>query len=427
MTLALFTHTKQMSRRALAGALAICLCSALSVLAQGRGGGGGGGGGFGGGGGGTGGGGFGGGGAGGGANRTGSSSTSSTTSATYPANGTIGTANYYVDEWSGKLVILSDSETAQYISEVVSNLSKPKPQVLIKVVFVEVTYNDGYDVGLEGGVTKHISGSINGSGSNLFGLAQQGITPTSGINTLPGAGLYTIAGDSFQATIRAISENGKVEVLSRPTILARNNQQATIVVGQQVPLITGVTFNTFGGQQNSISYQNVGIILEVTPFINADNTVEMIVAPQISSVDATQSQAIASTTNGTAITAPFLDIRSANTVVVTPDGQTVIIGGLMQNSKTSTDSKIPVLGDIPLLGALFHHKVAANSKSELMIFLTPYVVRTPAELASMSTDERGRYDLTPKAFNQKVMNNYLDAVPPVPPATPSASQSPHQR
>jgi general secretion pathway protein D len=155
----------------------------------------------------------------------------------------------------------------------------------------------------------------------------------------------------------------------------------------------------------------------------------MIVAPQISSVDQTQSQAIASTTNGTAITAPFLDIRSANTVVITPDGQTVIIGGLMQNSKTSTDSKIPVLGDIPLLGALFHHKIAANAKSELLIFLTPYVVRTPQELAAMSANERERYNLAPHAFNGKDLNRYLDGNPSVAapsPVTPTTPATPTQ-
>jgi len=404
-------------------ALATLLCLAsLSLLGQVRGGGGGGGGG------GRGGGGGGGGGLGGAGGAAGGASSSGVT---YPPNGAIGNATYYVDEASHKLVVISSSDTATAISNVVFHLSQPKPQVLIKVVFVEVTYNNGYDVGLEGGVTKHISGSVNGSASNLFGLMQQGITPTSGINTLPGAGLYTIAGDSFTATLRAIAEVGKVEVLSRPSILARNAQQATIVVGQQVPLITGVTFNTFGGQENSIAYQNVGIILQVTPFINSDGTVEMIVAPQISSVDPTQSQAIAFGTNGSAITAPYLDIRSANTVVVTPDAQTVVIGGLMQNSKTSTDSKIPLIGDIPLLGALFHHKVSAIAKSELLIFLTPYVVHDPMELARMSVDERGRYNLSPKVFNEKDLNRFLDTTPtnapPVNPDAPGSVPSPHQR
>ena len=104
----------------------------------------------------------------------------------------------------------------------------------------------------------------------------------------------------------------------------------------------------FGNEHNTISYTDVGIILQVTPFINADGTVEMIVAPQISSVDTSQSQSLGTGSNN--ISAPYLDIRSADTVVATPDGQTVVIGGLMQNSKSTTDSKVPLLGDIPLLG-----------------------------------------------------------------------------
>jgi general secretion pathway protein D len=151
---------------------------------------------------------------------------------------------------------------------------------------------------------------------------------------------------------------------------------AQIVVGQEAPLINGVNYDTFGNEHITIQYQNVGIILQVTPFISDNGMVEMILAPQISQVNATQSQAIAFATNGTAISAPYIDIRSANTVVVTPDGQTVVIGGLMQNSKTSTDSKIPLLGDIPGIGALFHHKLTSNAKTELIIMLTPYVIRT---------------------------------------------------
>jgi general secretion pathway protein D len=391
------------------------------LLAQTRtGGGGGGGGGFGGGG-------FGGGGGGGGAGRT-STATSGTSTIERPANGQVGTANFYVDQDSRQLFVIADDATAGYVSNVVANLNRPKPQVLIKVVFLEVTYNKGVDIGVEGGVTKRINASTTNSASSLFGLAQQGITPNSaGVNTLPGAGLYTVVGNDFSATLRAISEVGKVEVLSRPTVLARNNQQATIVVGQEVPLITGVTYDTFGNEHNAISYQNVGIILQVTPFITSDNMVEMILAPQISEVDPSHSQAIAYTTNGQAITAPYIDIRSANTVVVTPDGQTVVIGGLMQNSRSSTDSKIPILGDIPLLGALFHHKLQSDTKTELIILLTPYVVKTPSDLARMSADERGRAQLAPKAFSQAELNQYLEGGQSKPPPPAAPSGSPHAR
>jgi len=416
------TAIRQVCRLAVVG---LC-CLTLPLMAQQRTGGGGGGGA------GGGGGGFGGGGGGGGTSRSSGSSSSGSGASDInrPANGQVGTPQFYVDQDSRTAFVIGDDETTAFVSQVISNLNRPKPQVLIKVVFLEVTYNKGLDVGVEGTVTKNINASTTNTISSLFGLAGQGITPNSaGVNTLPGAGLYTIAGNDFSATLRAIAEKGKIEVLSRPTVLARNNQQATIVVGEEVPLITSVTYDTFGNEHNGIQYQNVGIILQVTPFISDDGLVEMILAPQISEVDATHSQAIAYATNGAAITAPYIDIRSANTVVVTPDGQTVVIGGMMQNSKTSTDSKIPILGDIPGLGLLFHHKISSQVKTELIILLTPYIVRTPGDLARMSQDERGRTDLAPKAFSQKVLNQYLEPGQDQPPpgAAPPPARRPHSQ
>jgi general secretion pathway protein D len=384
--------------------VAAALCGlAIPLLAQQRPGGGGGGGGFGG---------------GAGRSSTAASASSTTGAIDRPGNGQIGSANFYVDPDTGKVVVIADSNTLSRVSEVVSNLGRPKPQVLIKVVFLEVTYNKGYDVGIEGGVRKDLHAGTQLNASNLFSLASQGNNPTTGVTTVPGAGIYSVVGNDFSATLRAIAEVGKVEVLSRPTILARNNQMATIQVGQNVPLINNVTYDTFGNEHIGIQYSTVGIILQVTPFIQPDDMVEMIVAPQISAVDPTLSQVIAYATNGGAISAPYIDVRQANTVVVTPNGQTVVIGGLMQHSKSSTDSKIPILGDIPGLGQLFHHKTKSDQKTELIILLTPYVVRTPADLARMSQDERGRTQLAPQSFPQQEMNQYLEpgntaAPPPV--------------
>jgi type II secretory pathway component GspD/PulD (secretin) len=279
---------------------------------------------------------------------------------------------------------------------------------LIKIVFLEVDYNKGVDIGVEGTVTKNLHAGLTNTASSLFGLAGQGTTPTSGITTMPGAGMYSIVGDDFSATLRAIEEVGNVQILSRPTILARNNQMASIQVGYQIPVPSSVTLSTFGAQ-TAIQWLSVGIILNVTPNITADGMVEMIVAPQISSVDPALGQAIGTTTNGVPITVPAIAIESANTVVVTPDGQTVVIGGLMKNNKSSTDSKIPLLGDIPGLGQLFHHKTSTITKQELIILLTPYVVRTPTDLARMSQDERGRLPMAPKAFTQKELNQYLES------------------
>ena len=111
------------------------------------------------------------------------------------------------------------------------------------------------------------------------------------------------------------------------------------------------------------------------------------------------------------MTAPIIDVRSADTVVVTPNGQTVIIGGLMQNQKTQTDSKIPFLGDIPGLGNLFKRKAKSNTKTELIIFLTPHVVSEPSQLAGLSTTEKDKAQLAPKAFSEQELNQFLDGVP----------------
>jgi general secretion pathway protein D len=278
---------------------------------------------------------------------------------------------------------------------------------LIKVVFLEVTYRKGLDIGIEGSYQKQI-GDITTTGNQSFGLAQQGTLPTP-----PGAGLYQILGADFQATIRAIAEAGKTEVLSRPSVLARNNQEAVITVAQQVPLITNVRYDNFGNQINGVEYTPVGIILRVTPFITSDNMVEMIVSPEISNLS-DQTVPIAAGVN-----APVINTRSADTVVVTPDRQTVVIGGLMSKLQTQADSKIPLLGDIPLLGSLFKRRTKGDTQTELLIFLTPHIVYAPSQLAAMSAGERAQQDITRQSFTDEQLDRMLNGQSSNPTSQPS--------
>ena len=153
--------------------------------------------------------------------------------------------------------------------------------MLIKVVFLEVTHNNSSDIGIEGAFSRNLNSTTTGIVANAFGLSSLnsavgtntavnafGQAVQSFVPTPPGAGLYQVLGSDFQATVRAIAQAGKTEVLSRPSILARNNQQATITVGQSVPLVTSVSYNGLNGTPvSAISYQSVGIILRVTPFI----------------------------------------------------------------------------------------------------------------------------------------------------------------
>ena len=389
-------------------------CATLPANAQRGGGGGFGGGGFGG---------FGGGGFGGGGNNSTAARTTSTTA--YNNNGAVGNATITVDPQTHNLVVIADETTAEQIRNVIQNLDAPKRQVLIKVVFLEVQRNDGSDIGVEGGITKGLGNNLESSAANVFGLAgnnsvitnftalggsflgaQKMLSPSS---TTGANGIYQLAGSDFQVTLKAIASAGRAEVLSRPSILARDGQLAKIVVGQSAPLPTSVSYQTSGNTTIpivNVTYTDVGIILNVTPFIGANGLVEMIVQPQISSIDDTKSQAI-----GNGAQAPYLNIRSADTVVVTPDAEPVVIGGLIENKKSSTDKKVPYLGDIPLIGNLFKTSAKATVKTELMIFLTPHIVQSPRQLTGISAGEQQQTPIIKDSVSEKDLDRYLERVP----------------
>ena len=338
--------------------------------------------------------------------RPAAASSSTAGSRPYVPNGTGGDAVISADTDTKQITFIADEETAQSIKAVIRGLDRPKPQVLIKVVFLEVEYDNTSDIGVEGTITGKLKGPTTGTASNIFGLLSSGASPVP-----PGAGLYTILGNDFSATLRLIASAGKTEILSRPSILARNNQQATITLGQSVPLISATRFDNLGNQINSVTYQNVGIILQVTPFITSEGYVEMIVSPQTSELaDSSQWIPISSGPSGT-VSAPVINTRSADTVVVVPDGQPCIIGGLMENQKISTQSKIPILGDIPLIGNAFKRQTKSYSKTELIIFLTPHVVTQPSQLVGLSATEKANALFTPKAFTEQELDRFLDTVP----------------
>jgi general secretion pathway protein D len=363
--------------------------------------------------GGGGGGGFGGGGGGAGRSGTGSSSRS------YLNNTEVGDAIFSYDPETRKIIVVTDENTNLKIKNVITSLDNPRPQVLIKVVFLEVTHNNSSDIGVEGGYTRQLGNTGTGSIANAFGSSALSSSATSAVpNALgqniqnmlpvpPGAGVYQVLGSDFQATLKAIAQAGKAEILSRPSILARNNQPATISLGQQVPLVSNTRFDAINGQINTVSYQNVGIIVRVTPFISSDGMVEMIVSPETSSL-AERSSWVPISKDALA---PVVNSRLADTVVVVPDGQTVIIGGLMQNQVSESESKVPLLGDIPWLGNAFKRKQKSNLKTELMIFLTPIIIPAPGQLAAMTAEERSRVLLKPKSLPQEQLENLVDQLP----------------
>jgi general secretion pathway protein D len=339
----------------------------------------------------------------------------------YNNNGTVGTASIMVDPDTHNIIVVSDAQTSEQISNVIASLDRPKPQVLIKVVFLQVQLDNSLDLGVEGGWTggnpAQTAGTIfglsglNGIATNFTALGQPlgNGYPTPGSSTLSSGGLYQILGSDYQATVRALAQQGKAQVLSRPSILARDGQPATILVGQQVPLVTGLSYEPVGSSYvpiNNITYTPVGIQINVTPYVSAENYVEMIVTPQDSEVDPTQTEPI-----GGGVNAPVIDTRSADTVVITPDGQTVVIGGLMENDKETSTSKIPLLGDIPLLGALFRTTSKSDDKNELMIFMTPHIVHAPMELAGTVNPPNLTSGFITNTVSEQQLDQFLNNIP----------------
>jgi len=291
----------------------------------------------------------------------------------------LGDALVEVDLETRSLIVITDEDTNAEIGTLIKDLDRPKPQVLIKVLFVEVTQNNDLDFGIEGSYAYTHQGINQGTAQTLFGSPTQG-------------GFYNVMADDWEVTLHALAEEGKLEILSRPSILARNNQEAVIMVGQEVPRVTNSQITNNGLINNTVDYVDVGIILRVTPFITPEGLVEMIVAPEIST-KTDETVQISET-----LSSPVFAKRYAETVVVTPNGKTVVIGGLIESRKTDAVKKVPVLGDIPLLKYAFRRTVKQDTKTELLIFLTPFIVETPEGLADLSQQEIRDLKLTPQAF-----------------------------
>jgi general secretion pathway protein D len=177
-------------------------------------------------------------------------------------------------------------------------------------------------------------------------------------------------------------------------VLVRNNESATITIGQEVPFITNSRITDGGDTINTVTYEDIGIILGVTPHITRERLVEMEVTPEISTLTA-ETVPISNTVN-----ARIIAKRSAQTRVAVADGQTVVIGGLMEDNNTTNVKKLPLLGDIPLIGALFSRTVKNKSKTELLIFLTPTVIESVAGLDKMTRDERSLLELSPRVLRE---------------------------
>ena len=297
------------------------------------------------------------------------------------------------DTDTNSLLILTSSRNYELLKPIIDELDKPVGQVLIKVLFAEITHSDDVDLGTEFSIW-NLRGA--GDSNNLEFSTRFPPTLTGGLTA-------TVLDRTLDVTIRALQETGKLNILSRLYILASNNQTATITVGQQVPYATGESLTT-GQSQTTTEYRDVGIILEVTPSINPDGLVNMTVRPEISS---TTGENVQISEN---LSLPIFATRTSETKVAIRDGQTIVIGGLMQDEIRDTISKVPLLGDIPLMGHLFKRTIKEKDKTELLIFLTPHVALDALALTPISERERSRSNLLDDETVSEIFKKHMDAM-----------------
>lgn len=311
----------------------------------------------------------------------------------YRSNTMLGDAMIQIDQETRSLIIVTDETTNEQIQQLIRNIDRPKPQVLLEVLFLEVTDRDSLDFGIEGSYKYTHEGINEGSVGTAFNMAN-----------LAQGGFYRVVADDWEVTLRALEERGKLKVLSRPSIVARNNQEAVMMVGQEVPFVTNTRTTDQGNIINTIQYGEVGIILRVTPYITQEGLVEMIVHPEISTLT---DETVPVSEN---LESPIIAKREAETVVVTPDGKTVVIGGLIDTTRTEAVRKVPLLGDIPLLGYAFRRTVKQDTRTELLIFMTPRIIETPMGLLAATKERVKDLKLAPKAVPEEDLQRFLDSL-----------------
>ncbi|HZE95777.1 MAG TPA: secretin N-terminal domain-containing protein [Planctomycetota bacterium] len=291
-----------------------------------------------------------------------------------------GQADIQPDSTTNSLVIRTSPRNFQSIQGLLRDLDRMRPQVLIKVLIADVTLDENTQFGVEGFWEHQVTPNNSGPAQARYGTSFPGFG-SSGLT-------YALTADNgkYQATLNLFASEGKLKVLATPRIMVLDNQTASISVGKDVPRITNSTINSLGNTVNSVTYESVGIILNVTPHINPDGLVTMIVAPEISDV-ASAAESVPITGD---VTSPTFNVNRAQSTVAVRNGTTVVIGGLIRDSLDDTVSKVPILGDIPLLGFLFSNTGKHKIKRELMIFLTPYVAYTAVELEEITQLEKSR-------------------------------------
>ncbi len=299
------------------------------------------------------------------------------------------------DESTNSLVLIATRDQFAIIKQVIDRLDIPRKQVFVEAVILEMATDDANTAGL----SLHAGGTNAQGGTNIYSAQMGGsssVVPDQSLLSGMAVGVFgpsipvTLGGGvssgedgasggttldipAFGIVLNALQTNSAVNIVSTPNILTMDNEEAKIVVGRNVPFPVGQTQTSIGFPVTNFQREDVAITLKVTPQINESDFVTLETFLEI--------QEIEGDVAGTADQGgPTTSKRSVENTIVVKDNQTIVVGGLISETTNETETKIPILGDIPLIGTLFRGKADQSRKSNLMIFLTPHIIDEPADL-----------------------------------------------
>ena len=329
------------------------------------------------------------------------------------------------DAATNSIIITASDAVYNNLRAALDKLDVRRAQVYVEALIAEVTADKSAEFGIQwqdlsglGGTSAQAFGGTNFGtpGQNIVGISKNPTGVSPGLNigivkgqiSIPGIGQILNLG----MLVRALQSDANANILSTPTLLTMDNEEAAIVIGQNVPFITG-QYAMSGAATTPTPFQtierrDVGLTLRIKPQISEGGTVRLQIYQEVSSVDQNASNAAGVTTNK----------RAVSSTVLVDDGQIVVIGGLIQDTVSDGEQKVPMLGDIPWLGGMFRYKTRAHHKTNLMIFLRPTLVRD-SQRANTYTSERYDYILGEQRKAQPAHDAILpDMVSPTLPPRP---------
>ncbi|MCK1518527.1 type II secretion system secretin GspD [Bradyrhizobium sp. 190] len=275
------------------------------------------------------------------------------------------------DETKNSLLIMANERDYQRVLRVIQGLDVVASQVLIEAVIAEVALNDKLQYGVQWALAKNRTPTATFTNALTGGVA----------SVFPGFN-YAVNAASIASTLSALNAITRVNVISTPSLMVLDNKTARLQIGDQVPITTQTATSTVTAQTaivNSITMQDTGVILSVTPRINESGRVQLEIEQEVSAVVKTTSSGIDS---------PTIQQRRVKTTVVVNDGEVLALGGMIQEQANKTSNQIPLLGDMPGLGAAFSNRGDQVQKTELVILITPKVVRDGTESRLVTEEYR---------------------------------------